>query len=115
MNSPNGVALQDGNLYVAEINRIWKFSGIEQHLDQPVKEVFYDQYPDKSHHGWKYIAFGPDGHLYVPVGAPCHICESEDEIATRVIFRILNWAEEKVVAILCRLSGTWDLMWLHWD
>ncbi len=80
MNSPNGVALKDGDLYVAEISRIWKYPNVEQHLDQPKKEVFYDDYPNKGHHGWKYIAFGPDGHLYVPVGAPCNVCESEDEI-----------------------------------
>jgi glucose/arabinose dehydrogenase len=39
-----------------------------------------DKYPDKEHHGWKFIAFGPDGKLYVPVGAPCNICEEKDSI-----------------------------------
>jgi glucose/arabinose dehydrogenase len=38
--------------------------------------VVYDDYPDALHHGWKYIAFGPDDKLYVPVGAPCNICDS---------------------------------------
>jgi glucose/arabinose dehydrogenase len=81
LNMPNGVAVKDGDLYVAEVNRILKFSDIENKLDQPGEpEVVYDQYPTKSHHGWKFIAFGPDGLLYVPVGAPCNICESEDEI-----------------------------------
>ena len=50
------------------------------HNTKPIKELFFDGYPDKTHHGWKYIAFGPDGNLYVPVGAPCNICESEDEV-----------------------------------
>lgn len=78
---PNGVAYKDGDLYVAEVNRILKFPKIEDRLTEPGKpEVLYDQYPDKSHHGWKYIAFGPDGKLYVPVGAPCNICESKDAI-----------------------------------
>jgi glucose/arabinose dehydrogenase len=77
---PNGVAFKDGDLYVAEVSRIWKFPAIESRLDKPVKELFFDKYPDKTHHGWKYIAFGPDGNLYVPVGAPCNICESEDEV-----------------------------------
>ena len=31
--------------------------------------------PSDTHHGWKFIAFGPDGKLYVPVGAPCNVCE----------------------------------------
>jgi len=78
---PNGVAFRDGDLYVAEVSRILKFEDIEEKLDNPgVPVVIYDQYPKETHHGWKYIAFGPDGKLYVPVGAPCNICESEEEV-----------------------------------
>jgi len=35
-----------------------------------------DELPLEERHGWKYIAFGPDGMLYVPLGAPCNICEA---------------------------------------
>lgn len=78
---PNGVAFRDGDLYVAEVSRILKFENIEEKLENPGEPVVvYDQYPTDTHHGWKYIAFGPDGKLYVPVGAPCNICESENEI-----------------------------------
>jgi glucose/arabinose dehydrogenase len=78
---PNGVAFRDGDLYVAEVSRILKFSDIEDKLANPGEpEVIYDQYPTETHHGWKYIAFGPDDKLYVPVGAPCNICESEEEV-----------------------------------
>jgi glucose/arabinose dehydrogenase len=81
MNMPNGVAFKDGDLYIAEVNKISRIKGVEGKLDNPGKpEVIFDKYPDKSHHGWKYIAFGPDGKLYVPVGAPCNICESEDPV-----------------------------------
>lgn len=80
-NMPNGVAFRNGNLYIAEVNRVLVFEDIESNLNAPGEpKVLYDEYPDKSHHGWKYIAFGPDGWLYIPVGAPCNICESEDEI-----------------------------------
>lgn len=79
LNMPNGVAFKDGNLYVAEVSRIHRFSGIEGKLNAPGKsEIIYDKFPTETHHGWKYIAFGPDGKLYVPVGAPCNICESKD-------------------------------------
>ena len=77
---PNGVALLNGHLYVAEYNRIIKFPNIDVNLTQPKYEVVTDKYPSKKHHGWKYIAFGPDDKLYVPVGAPCNICESDEEI-----------------------------------
>ncbi len=78
---PNGVAFRDGDLYVAEVSRILKFENIESQLANPPKPVVVnDNYPSKTHHGWKYIAFGPDGKLYVPVGAPCNICEEDDEI-----------------------------------
>jgi glucose/arabinose dehydrogenase len=77
---PNGVAIKDGDLYVAEVSRILRFKDIENNLTNPTYEVVYDRYPDEAHHGWKFIAFGPDGMLYIPVGAPCNICVSEDPI-----------------------------------
>jgi len=81
LNSPNGVAFKDGDLYVGEISRIIKFSGVESRLNNPGQPVVINKdYPTETHHGWKYIAFGPDGKLYVPVGAPCNICEPKDEI-----------------------------------
>ncbi len=81
LNMPNGVAFKDGNLYVAEVSRIHKFSDIESKLNTPGKsEIIYDKFPKETHHGWKYIAFGPDGKLYVPVGAPCNICEPKDKV-----------------------------------
>lgn len=81
LNMPNGVAFKDGDLYVAEVNRILKFSGIESKLENPGEPtVVYDKLPTETHHGWKYIAFGPDGKLYIPVGAPCNICNREEPI-----------------------------------
>jgi glucose/arabinose dehydrogenase len=80
-NMPNGVAFKDGHLYIAEVNRILKFENIESKLGNPGQPiVVYDKYPTDTHHGWKYIAFGPEGKLYIPVGAPCNICESKDPV-----------------------------------
>lgn len=77
---PNGVAFRDGALYVAEATRILKFSDIESKLDNPGEpQVINDSYPKQDGHGWKYIAFGPDGKLYVPVGAPCNICDPKED------------------------------------
>lgn len=80
MNMPNGVAFKDGALYVAEVNRVLRFDDIEKdldHLPQPV--VVNDSFSEDTWHGWKFIRFGPDGKLYVPVGAPCNVCERLDD------------------------------------
>lgn len=83
LQTPNGVAFRDGSLYVAEISRILRYDSIESRLSNPPKPVVvYDKYPKDAHHGWKFIAFGPDGKLYVPVGAPCNICNREEPYAS---------------------------------
>lgn len=80
LDSPNGVALLNGDLYVAEISRVIKFEDILNNLKNPPSPIVVnDNFPTERHHGWKFIKFGPDGKLYVPVGAPCNICLSEDE------------------------------------
>lgn len=79
LNMPSGIAYRDGDLYVAAVNRILRFDNIEKQLsDPPEPRVISDTLPDDEHHGWKYIAFGPDEFLYVPVGVPCNICLSPD-------------------------------------
>jgi len=79
LNMPNGVAFRDGALYVAEVNRVLRYDNIESRLSNPPKPVVVnDSFPKERHHGWKFIAFGPDGMLYVPVGAPCNICEPDE-------------------------------------
>ena len=76
---PSGVAEHNGDLYVAALDRVLRFPAIANHLTAGAPyEVITDRLPDERHHGWKYIKFGPDGHLYVPVGAPCNLCLSED-------------------------------------
>lgn len=83
LNSPNGVAFLGDALYVAEIERVLRFDSLESRLrDPPRPAVVNDAFPRDRHHGWKFIRFGPDGRLYVPVGAPCNICESADPYAS---------------------------------
>jgi len=80
LNMPNGVAYRDGALYVAEVNRVLRFDDIEDRLRNPPKPaIVRDDFPTDRHHGWKFIRFGPDDNLYIPVGAPCNICERGDE------------------------------------
>ncbi len=77
---PNGVAFRDGSLYVAEVNRVLRFDNIESRLANPPEPVVVSSaFPSDTWHGWKFIRFGPDGKLYIPVGAPCNVCEREDQ------------------------------------
>lgn len=75
---PSGVEFLDGALYVGAVDRILRYDNIESRLDRPPEPVLVsDALPGKDHHGWKYLRFGPDGKLYIPVGVPCNICEKE--------------------------------------
>jgi glucose/arabinose dehydrogenase len=80
LQQPVGVAFKDGALYVSAVSRILRFDDVEQHLDAPREPVVVtDRFPKETHHGWKFIAFGPDGKLYVPVGAPCNVCAPDPD------------------------------------
>jgi len=82
LTQPAGVAVRGDSLYVFAINRVLRFDGIESNPGvQPVDMTTAFNLPPQQHHNWKYIAFGPDGKLYVPFGAPCNICEPPAEYA----------------------------------
>ena len=73
---PAGVAFNNGSLYVMAIDKVLRFDGIDKNASvTPVDLTAKFNLPPNQHHNWKYIAFGPDGKLYVPFGAPCNICE----------------------------------------
>ncbi|HSQ44211.1 MAG TPA: PQQ-dependent sugar dehydrogenase [Ginsengibacter sp.] len=83
LHAPNGVAFKDGSLYIGTISIIYRMDSIESKLSNPPEPiVVYDKYPTLTHHGNKFIAFGPDGKLYAPIGAPCNICDSPKPFAS---------------------------------
>ena len=77
LTSPNGVAFREGALYVAENSRISRYDGVLDFAKvaggsgpAAKQTVLTDKLPPDRMHGWKYLAFGPDGLLYSAIGAP---------------------------------------------
>jgi glucose/arabinose dehydrogenase len=76
LDRPNGLAFNNGTLYIAEGTQISKLEMIEDQLDNPPKPVvIYSDFLNHQSHGWKFMGLGPDNKLYVNVGSPCNICE----------------------------------------
>jgi glucose/arabinose dehydrogenase len=76
LTQPAGVAYKDGALYVFAIDKVLKYNGIAKNPSAQAEDLTAKfDLPKEQHHNWKYVAFGPDGKLYVPFGAPCNICE----------------------------------------
>jgi glucose/arabinose dehydrogenase len=97
LNMPNGIAFRNGSLYVAAVSQLIRFDAIEDHLEHPPQPVLLrDDLPIEEHHGWRYMAFGPDDRLYMAIGAPCNVCLEEDYAQIRSMKT--DGSDEKVVA-----------------
>jgi glucose/arabinose dehydrogenase len=109
LDMPNGVAFRNGDLYVAEVHRILRFPQIETHLKKPPgPEIVFDGFPRDRHHGWKFIRFGPDDRLYVPVGAPCNVCRRDEPVYATISRLRLDGGELEIFAHGVRNSVGFD-------
>lgn len=110
LNLPSGIEFHGGALYVATPKEVMRFDNIEANLDNPPKPTtIYDKLPGDIAYGWKFIRVGPDGKLYVPIGAPCNICEPSDQYA-RIIRMDLDGNNVQTVAVGVRNTVGFD-----WD
>lgn len=109
LNMPNGVVFHKGDLYLAEVDKIWKYPGIEAKLNDPPKPILiFDKLPTDRHHGWKYIDIGPDNKLYIPIGAPCNVCEKENPVYSTICRMNLDGSGFEVYAQGVRNSVGFD-------
>lgn len=82
LTQPAGVVTRGNTLYVFAIDKVLRFDDIATNPSAaPVDMTAAFKLPPEPHHNWKYVAFGPDGKLYVPFGAPCNICLPGEEYA----------------------------------
>jgi glucose/arabinose dehydrogenase len=105
---PSGIAFKDGALYVAEVDRILRYDGIEASLpDTGEPRVVFDALPNRRRHGWRHIAFGPDGRLAISVGVPCNVCNPPPPFGT-IISVDLETGKRRVLARGVRNSVGFD-------
>ena len=108
---PNGVLFHNGSLYVAAINQVLRFDNIEGTLDnlpQPVDMTEAFQLPPEVHHNWKFLAYGPDKKIYIPVGSPCNLCEVNPGVHGQIRRYNLDGSGMEIVARGVRNSVGFD-------
>jgi glucose/arabinose dehydrogenase len=110
---PNGVLFHNGALYVAAINKVLRYDNIEDALAQgnvptPVDLTDAFKLPPEVHHNWKFLAFGPDKKIYIPVGAPCNLCEINPGVHGQIRRYNLDGSGMEIVARGVRNSVGFD-------
>ena len=110
LQQPNGIAFKDGTLYVVSIDKVLKFEGVEDKLDNPQPTDVTDKFslPASNHHNWKFAAVGPDNKLYMSIGAPCNICEVNTGMHALIRRQSLDGSNVEIVARGVRNSVGFD-------
>lgn len=116
LQNPTGVVVHEGDLYFSEIDKIWRIKDIDGWLMSnnsdklPKKEVYVDDLPSETWHGYKYIDFGPDGNLYIPVGVPCNIC-LEPQTKDKRFAAIHKYIDGKLVTVASGVRNSVGFDW----
>ena len=116
LQNPTGVVVYEGDLYFSEIDKIWRITDIDgwlmlNNIDKlPKKEVYMDDLPSETWHGYKYIDFGPDGNLYIPIGVPCNIC-LEPQTKDKRFAAIHKYVDGKLVTVASGVRNSVGFDW----
>ena len=107
--TPSGIAFYKGALYVSAKTKILRYDDIENRLDTPpAPATVFDGFPDNDRHSAHYMAFGPDGKLYVSVGSPCDLCEAQNDEYGTILRANPDGSNREVVARGIRNSVGFD-------
>ena len=109
---PSGVAVHEGALYIAEVDRVRRIPNINQVLESGSAvelEPIISGLPRSTHHGFRYIKFSPEGLLFISLGVPCNICSpSNPELMGVIRHYTPDGGEGKVFARGVRNSVGFD-------
>jgi glucose/arabinose dehydrogenase len=99
LDMPNGVTVLNGALYVGALKQLLRWKNPSQNLaNMPAPEVLLSDMPHEKHHGWRYLKAGPDGKLYMSIGAPCNVCKKPKPIFATIIRMNADGGEHEIIA-----------------
>ncbi|CAJ35333.1 PQQ-dependent sugar dehydrogenase [Methanocella arvoryzae] len=112
LKQPAGVEFRNSSLYVAEVERVLRYDEIDGRLDNvPAPVVVISGFPETPEHAWKHIRFGPDGLLYIPVGAPVDVIDTPENPMYSSIMRM----NPDGTGLEVFASGVRNTLGLDWD
>lgn len=106
LENPEAIAFHNGDLYVALEEKILRYEDIEQRLRRPgrPKEV-YGKLPAETKKSARAMSFGPDGRLYIAIGAPCNVCEAEAPFGSILAIDVRTGASEQIATGVRTVRG----------
>tara|TARA_B100000963_G_scaffold189270_1_gene164704 strand:- start:625 stop:1749 length:1125 start_codon:yes stop_codon:yes gene_type:complete len=115
LQNPTGVVYHRGDLYFAEIENVWVIKDIDTLLvakRDPSKyaEIYLDNLPSETWHGFRHIRFGPDDNLYIPIGVPCNVCIEPQTIDTRFA-AIHKYEDNKLIMVADGVRNSVGIDW----
>jgi glucose/arabinose dehydrogenase len=116
LQNPTGVTVHKNDLYFSEIDKIWIIKNIDNWLlsgeqdTLPEKEIYIDDLPSETWHGFKYLGFGPDDNLYIPIGVPCNIC-LEPQSKDKRFAAIHKYQDGKLVTVASGVRNSVGFDW----
>ncbi|NRB24916.1 PQQ-dependent sugar dehydrogenase [Shewanella sp.] len=106
LDNPEAIAFHDGDLYVAVDEKIIRFVDIENRLRRPGRgKEIYDRLPGQTNKSQRAMHFGPDGRLYVAIGAPCNVCEAVAPFGSIIAIDIATGSSEQVATGIRTVTG----------
>ena len=115
LQNPTGVVYHRGDLYFAEIENVWVIKDIDTLLVAKIDpskyaEIYLDNLPSETWHGFRHIRFGPDDNLYIPIGVPCNVCIEPQTIDTRFA-AIHKYEDNKLIMVADGVRNSVGIDW----